>query len=113
MITLYTFNTLIIHFSSSFPFLPLDLPHLPLSSSPSLSSFTAPAAAAAPEPQRRVPHPPAQIETKGHIRLLNTAPFPTCPFMHDHIVVVVVVEVVGAPGGDEAWTGTKNLGLTQ
>ncbi len=69
-------QALIILFSCPFLFLPLHLPHLPLSPSPSLSLLSLHQLLLLLQSQsEESPHPPAQTETKGLIRLLNTAPF--------------------------------------
>lgn len=89
---------------------PLCLPHLPLSSPP--SSFSAPAAACvAPEPERgdsslttSSTTPLHKEETKGLIRLQNTAPFPTSMPSR---MSEVVEEVKDVMRGSKAWTGTK------
>lgn len=52
-------------------------------------------------------HPLAQGRDKRPDRLLNTAPFPQSMPSRTSEVVEVVVVVVAAMGGSEAWTGTK------
>ncbi len=102
-------QVLVIVLSCSFPFLPLYLPHLPLYPSPSLSSFSAPAAAAAPEPEWRVPSPPCTDKRqKAWFACWTLPPFSIRPLM------------LGCSGGGGGGLRRKrgldwdyNLGLTQ